>query len=330
LDKTCTGKLCRIWKTGSLGDVTVVFDHKQEQESSVQVPSKSSGSTAVDKAAEKAAKNADLPDKAAKPADAQDKAARTTDSQDKVSSGSSQQAQRATSGQSSSSSSQRPGKGNLVNSGRGGCVSAEQGVASTKKKQDAIPAAQAAGKECLRSTSGKASTDSHDEIPQVETCPQPRARSEHLSSRRGIPNASELQAAARRCKTGDFMVLAPWRSAKRWGDEESLAVEKGGVVYVSRVDEQGWALGTCRRTQNKGWLPSDFLCRCIYTANGSFSNSIGGYSVIAKGELVSVFHRDGCWIYGAALASSHVESNDVAGAEEWKEIGWYPADIIVS
>jgi len=121
--------------------------------------------------------------------------------------------------------------------------------------------------------------------------------------------------------TGEFAVLALWRSAERWGAEAALSVRAGDHIYISEVDAQGWARGTLQNGQS-GWLPFAICERRIFTAAVPIDgDEAAGYCRIGLHDHLVVYHREGeDWIYGARLPRAGVD-----GAR-----GWFSAHAVAA
>jgi len=124
--------------------------------------------------------------------------------------------------------------------------------------------------------------------------------------------------------TGDFWVISGWSSADKWGDDVPLAVVAGDTVYISEVDPQGWALA--KKTGGEtGWMPFSICRRRVYKAVEPYNGDEScGYSRIAHGDRLEVFHRDDTgWCYGARL----LRLSDGADSRHISR-GWFPSSVV--
>lgn len=118
-------------------------------------------------------------------------------------------------------------------------------------------------------------------------------------------------------KTGDFCTCAAWRSVESWGDEAALCVEAGESLYVSEVDEQGWAKGALPDGRC-GWLPFSVCERRVHVARRTFDGQVeNGYRPVEFGDRVVVYHREANWAYGSILVEAGPGTS-----------GWFPAAVV--
>lgn len=126
-------------------------------------------------------------------------------------------------------------------------------------------------------------------------------------------------------QTGDYFVTTAWRPPQDQSRQQSggLPVQRGERVYVSRASPQGWSFARLvdpeRGRAADGWVPSQALCRQVFTVTTPFKEERSDRSLLSMtpGERVVVYHREsGGWVYGAKVSMDNKISPSVAG--------WFP------
>lgn len=123
------------------------------------------------------------------------------------------------------------------------------------------------------------------------------------------------------CQTGDFMAVESWQpsSGGNWEGTAVLHLEIGDRVFVTEVNEQGWAHGR-KPDGRSGWLPHAMCRRHVFAARIDYSSEEDGLLDIHSGDQVVVYKRESNgWTYGGKL--------DVGTAASMspKAKGWFPS-----
>merc|ERR1712048_302981 len=128
--------------------------------------------------------------------------------------------------------------------------------------------------------------------------------------------------------TGDFEMASSFHTRIQWGDEVSLCIEVGDIVYVNVANEDGWAHATRLSDDQQCWVPSSMFSsrpRYAYTAVQFYAGFPElNYCNVAVGDQVQVYHREadetvGIWAYGSV---AHHESKTVVE-------GWFPVSVLM-
>mmetsp|Transcript_67251 Transcript_67251/g.217031 ORF Transcript_67251/g.217031 Transcript_67251/m.217031 type:complete len:639 (-) Transcript_67251:274-2190(-) len=129
----------------------------------------------------------------------------------------------------------------------------------------------------------------------------------------------DLQAADR-WRTGDFVISCAWKPPAGSQDGgAAIAVEVGDRVFISEVNDKGWAYAA-HVDGRRGWLPRAACRRRSFEAVAVFApdegqDSAGSLVRLEVGNRAVVYHREERgWAFGARL-----EANGSLETE-----GWFP------